>query len=268
MLHNPPSPVSAFHNNNYYLQPSFYPKQTHHLSNLNSYPIQQVFLHDVLPKVSIQIPSSSELEIPPSQRELHSNNFNNTSFNNVNNNNNQIHSLHFHPLLPASRPQPEFKKELVMFIPENENYSIIYPNWWKKLEPFEGQVLFISPRINAFQFCENISVIPEDLSFSPHLQDLNAYTFHTLSNLYLEPGSTILHSGNTQLAGYLAHEVIYSGISNGSPIFFKQTWIIVNCKAYILTFTCEASKFSQCLPLAQQLMNSFRIIPPSFKENL
>ena len=70
--------------------------------------------------------------------------------------------------------QPD-KRELLMFVSDQESFCICYPNWWARTEPTPGSILFISPRSSQFQFCENISCIVEDL-YGGKPTDLRDYT--------------------------------------------------------------------------------------------
>lgn len=170
----------------------------------------------------------------------------------------------------ANNSRAESKREILVFVNEQQGYSFCHPNWWAKTEPLPGQILFVSPRANPTQFCENISVVVEDLGNKEY--DLQEYTRITIRELTKEPQCKIFHSAGisdsacslictaTNLSGLRAHEVIYTGTHEGVNIFFKQIWTIVNSKAYVVTFTCEASKFQTCLPFTQVIMNSFRLL--------
>jgi len=164
---------------------------------------------------------------------------------------------------PHSPPMShhESPRELLMFVSDRENYSIVYPNWWTMMEPGFGQILFISPRKESHEFCENISVVVEDLSQTSFT--LPDYTSNILRDI-ATGGNKILHSAMCLLAGQRAHEIIYSDMhTDNTQLYFRQVWIIseVTRKAYIVTFTCPAGKFQSSIPFVEQLMSSFRILP-------
>lgn len=86
----------------------------------------------------------------------------------------------------------ESKREILVFVNEQQGYSFCHPNWWAKTEPLPGQILFVSPRVNSTQFCENISVVVEDLGNKEY--DLQEYTRITIRELTREPQCKIFHS--------------------------------------------------------------------------
>jgi len=157
------------------------------------------------------------------------------------------------------------KKELTMFVSESERFSVVYPNWWSKVEPCKGQIMFISPRDSPSQFCENISVIVEDLATSP--MDLRDYTQSIMRQLTSDSAIVIASSTTEYLSGLKGQEVVFTETRNGNPIKFKQMWTIYNRKCFIVTFTCSANKFEASLPLVNQLMHSLRILPSKALSN-
>lgn len=93
---------------------------------------------------------------------------------------------------PKSSSLQDGKREIIVFVQQQQGYSICYPNWWSQTEPFTGQILFVSPRTNPTQFCENISVVVEDLESKPF--DLQEYTKITMKELTKEPYCKVFHS--------------------------------------------------------------------------
>mmetsp|Transcript_21628 Transcript_21628/g.30245 ORF Transcript_21628/g.30245 Transcript_21628/m.30245 type:complete len:304 (-) Transcript_21628:56-967(-) len=164
----------------------------------------------------------------------------------------------FPPL--AGSPPAVTERDITMYVSESESYSICHPNWWSVSEPQPGSVLFVSPRTRSNEFCENISVVIEDLSQQPELQDLTDYTQQALKQLNIDAQYQVLHSAASTLCAMRAHEIIYTGNHNGLNLVFKQIWFIHNAKAYIVTFTCEATRFQSTFQFAQNLLCSFRLL--------
>ena len=79
----------------------------------------------------------------------------------------------------------------------------------------------------------------------------------TIQDLTKEPSCKIFHSAATTLCGLRAHEVVYTGTHNHTSLIFKQVWVIVHRKAYIVTLTCDAVKYQTLLPFAQLDLTHF-----------
>eukprot|EP01117_Protostelium_nocturnum_P013453 TRINITY_DN501_c0_g1_i10.p1 TRINITY_DN501_c0_g1~~TRINITY_DN501_c0_g1_i10.p1 ORF type:complete len:307 (-),score=108.58 TRINITY_DN501_c0_g1_i10:190-1110(-) len=163
----------------------------------------------------------------------------------------------------------EKKREIRMFVSKEEQYSICYPNWWSRAEPQPGQVLFVSPRSEPNEFCHNISVVVENLGEESMYNNFTLYTNVILQSLMDDPQIVVLESNSTLLSGIQAHQVSYSARHLNTTLIFRQIWLLHEGKSYIVTFTCEASKYTNTIVnMAQEIMATLRLLSvpliPSF----
>ncbi|PRP88130.1 hypothetical protein PROFUN_04221 [Planoprotostelium fungivorum] len=161
------------------------------------------------------------------------------------------------------------KKEIIMFVSQNEQYSICYPNWWAKVEPQPGQVLFVSPRSSPDEFCQNISVVVETIQENSAYNNFSNYTNSIIQSISDDPQIALLDSRPTTLSGIQSHQVVYSARHNNTALIFRQIWLLHKGKSYIVTFTCDANRTtSAVVNMAQEIMATLRLLScpiiPSF----
>ncbi len=139
------------------------------------------------------------------------------------------------------------------------NYSIHYPdNWELDQSGHMGMSFILLSPLSSDQdlFRENINLMIQDLS--GHNLDLDAYT--ALSEGQIK---TMFVHGNlieskrlkTETLDY--HKVMYTGKQGIYNLKFVQYYWVVDDTAYILTFTCEESTFSEYLENGEKILNSF-----------
>jgi len=74
---------------------------------------------------------------------------------------------------------------------------------------------------------------------------------------------SLIESNSSSLAGFPAHEIIYTATlpSSGVEIKFMQLLIIKDNKEFIITANAFPTDFSFYLPTLQEMINSFAFIP-------
>eukprot|EP01116_Phalansterium_solitarium_P001870 TRINITY_DN11702_c0_g1_i1.p3 TRINITY_DN11702_c0_g1~~TRINITY_DN11702_c0_g1_i1.p3 ORF type:complete len:252 (+),score=62.15 TRINITY_DN11702_c0_g1_i1:106-861(+) len=156
---------------------------------------------------------------------------------------------------------PATRDALVPHVQQDDAFTISAPKAWARMDLAPGQTLFISPRNEPNQFCENLSVVVESVVENQRLQD---YTSAAVFAIGKDVQNRILYSGEASLSGIRAHEVVYSSSHNGVPLVFRQVWLLFTLrgvtKAFVVTVTCESNKYQPMHQLTQQMVDSFRIM--------
>lgn len=145
------------------------------------------------------------------------------------------------------------------FTSQKYGFEMQYPKDWTKSEGEQGTVILVkSPKEDSLDtFTENINVVTEDLSAKDI--SLEAYMDAAVSNVekYIE-NVDISNQTKTKLGGKDAYVVIYTGISNGLDLKWRQTIAINNKSAYIVTFTALEDDYSKYEKTAQEITNTFK----------
>jgi PsbP-like protein/PsbP len=74
---------------------------------------------------------------------------------------------------------------------------------------------------------------------------------------------SLIESNSTNLAGFPAHEFVYTAIipSSGLEVKFMQILTIKDSKSFVITFGTLPTDFSTYLPTVQKMIDSFAFIP-------
>ncbi|MEY2924312.1 MAG: hypothetical protein RLZZ337_860 [Bacteroidota bacterium] len=142
-----------------------------------------------------------------------------------------------------------------------KNYSIQYPDNWELNQ--SGQlgtsfILFSELSSDTDRFKENVNLIIQDLA--GYNIDLNGYVEISESQI-----KTMITDGNIILSNRIKqnkteyHKIIYTGKQGIFNLKFEQLYWIQNDKAYVLTFTCEATEFNNFMAIGERILNSFEI---------
>jgi hypothetical protein len=70
---------------------------------------------------------------------------------------------------------------------------------------------------------------------------------------------TIYESKRIKNAGGEHQKLIYAADQGAFRLKFEQCYWIQNEKAYVLTLTCEESKFSRYKEIGEKIINTFRL---------
>lgn len=141
------------------------------------------------------------------------------------------------------------------------NYSIQYPPDWEldKSGKLGSTFFLFSPIENdADQFKENINLLIQDLRGS----DITLDKFVEISEGEVKAmgaKATLLESKRMKNTSLEFHKMLYSA-EQGQGMYrlqFEQYYWVIKERAYILTLTCEESKFSEYKERGEKILNSF-----------
>jgi len=156
--------------------------------------------------------------------------------------------------------QPQIIKDWKKF--DQSNYSIQYPPSWDL--NISGQMgtsfILFSPLENEDdKFMENINLLAQDLSGLNI--DLDKYTEISEGQIKtMVTNSSIQESRRMKINRSEYHKIIYSGEQGIYQLKFIQYYMVINDKAYVLTFTSEENKFEDYIEIAEKILNSFTFI--------
>ena len=146
------------------------------------------------------------------------------------------------------------------FLPiENDVYRITYPADWRADESGEYGTAFIiySPKdAEDDMFNENINLTIQDLTgYNLNFEAYVDISLEQIENMMMD--SELISSETTMAHGRQYHKVLYTSKQENFKLMFEQYFWVIGTNAYLLTFTCEASKFASYQELSEQVMNSF-----------
>lgn len=155
---------------------------------------------------------------------------------------------------------------------KNVDYQIqiSHPSAWKTLENYAGSIVavYAPPDSPHDQFAENLNIVFEDISSFPEIT-LEQYT--EKGKEVLEKMLTkfsLLKNESTTISNINARTLTFTATQGIYRLKFKQTSLIVNKRAYIITFSAEEKKFAKYENTGVSIINSFRIITPALYQSL
>lgn len=146
---------------------------------------------------------------------------------------------------------------------ENTEHAIRieYPEDWTKEEGLMGAVVFFSSPLESASddFQENLNIAVEDLSAMP--MTLGEYTELSIKQVeQLVTDYDTVESRTTTLANNPAYELVFTGRQGLYDLKWMVVWTLEGNKAYMITYTAEAGKYSDYLGSIRQMIGSFDII--------
>jgi hypothetical protein len=139
------------------------------------------------------------------------------------------------------------------------DYSIRYPSNWElnDSEQMGTSLILFSPiEHSKDQFKENVNLIIQDLSaYNLDLDDFVELTLEQVKTMI--SNSTLVESKRINKADSEYHKLVYLGEQGMLKLKFEQYCWVINEKAYILTLTCERSKFPVYKATGEKILNSF-----------
>jgi len=175
--------------------------------------------------------------------------------------------LLFSPYLSAQtvikqKADPEFAKSTLNWKKADEkDYSIQYPADWEfsKAGQMGTSFTVVSPmESNQDQFRENINLVIQSLGAQPI--DLNKYVEISENQVKtMITHSSIIESKRVKDGANEYHRMVFTGDQGVYHLRFVQQYRIVNGSAYVLTFTCEQSKFAKFKENGEEILNSFKL---------
>jgi len=166
---------------------------------------------------------------------------------------NSIGGKEFPVYMPKSSVNPDWKTYA------GTGYSIQYPPEWEMdLSGKMGASFFIfSPlESDTDQFRENINLFVQDLS----AQKMNLDQYANLSEMQIKKMVTnvdFIENKRIIRGTDTCNNLLYKGDQGIFHLEFEQQYRIYDNKAYILTFTAEASKFQKYKEIGENILNSF-----------
>ncbi|MEM8529078.1 MAG: leucine-rich repeat domain-containing protein [Bacteroidota bacterium] len=142
---------------------------------------------------------------------------------------------------------------------QSDLFTIQYPESWTPDDSGTmGAQLFLFAPLESEQdrFRENINVLIQDIA--TFNLDLSSYA--DLSKRQIETMATngeILESRRINLEDKEYHKMVYQADQGTLRLQFEQYYFIRNDKAFVVTLTCEADKFSTYQAVGEVILNSF-----------
>lgn len=171
----------------------------------------------------------------------------------------------------SDSPAPVISNTKDLIDHENSAFhlSIQYPRTWKKMERNTQQV---TQNINTTIF---IATSPDsDAGFTVSVQnlprlgmELEEYTRTSIESLEksVRLFKLLEHDeSSAAVSGYPAHKITYSGSLDTKDrdqvsVKVMQAWCILGNKVYLLSYAASPEKFEYSLPIAQRMLDSFRL---------
>lgn len=142
-----------------------------------------------------------------------------------------------------------------------EKYSIAYPTDWElnTSEQMNTSFILFSPLTSPEDvFRENVNLLIQDLS--TYSLDFDAYIALSVKQLpSLFPQGKIHESIKVATETLLYQKIIYSGLQGETLLKFMMYCWVIDKTAYVLTLSCEASKFDSYNETGEEILNSFNL---------
>ena len=142
---------------------------------------------------------------------------------------------------------------------DGANYSIQYPPEWELNQ--SGQmgttfILFSLLESSQDQFKDNVNLLIQDLS--GYNIDLDKYAEISEGQVKtMITNSTLIESKRIKNGSEEHHRMIYTGDQGVFHLKYEQYYWVNNDKAYVLTLTCEQTKFANYKEIGESILNSF-----------
>jgi hypothetical protein len=142
---------------------------------------------------------------------------------------------------------------------------ISYPSNWISDPTEDGS---ISLRAPSETFSDKYDINAGVSAYSNSLPSISN-TLQAVTEFKLKmpiPGSTIIQSQGTTMAGLPAHMIVkeisipWVDIGMGSKQLMLDVWTVKGDKWYGVLYTAPVDKFEQYYPIALQMINSFQIL--------
>jgi|JI8StandDraft_2_1071088.scaffolds.fasta_scaffold00778_17 serine/threonine-protein kinase len=140
------------------------------------------------------------------------------------------------------------------------NYQIQYPSEWTLELGKQNTEFFLMTALesNSDNFKENINLMIQDLKG----MNMNLDSYTGLSEGQIKDNlanGKIIESTRVKNKIRSYHKIIYQGDTNGYTLKWLQHYWVIQDKAYVLTFTAEASSYDQYIATVLKIFESFKI---------
>lgn len=144
---------------------------------------------------------------------------------------------------------------------EDDSFSIRYPTGFeigKSSVPNVSFILLSRSTSSKDQFRENVNLMVQDLrGMEMDLDQFTQVSENQVTTLLFK--GKIFESKRISTDSTEYHRLVYVGEQAELRLIFVQHYWIIDGKAYILTFTGEASEFKKYDAVSQVMMQSFQL---------
>jgi serine/threonine-protein kinase len=141
---------------------------------------------------------------------------------------------------------------------ENSSFGIkiLYPSDWKKIEDFRGSWFR--------NFNESVNMRMEIIPWNRSLDDLTSNQISLIEQQF--PRQELIESNATTIgANYTGHKIVFTFPEEprNLDVKFKEmkVWTINGSRGYIISYFTPTDPYDNYLPIAQKIIDSFRITP-------
>jgi hypothetical protein len=173
------------------------------------------------------------------------------------------------PLQQQPQPPPAQQQQWSTYQDPSGIFAISYPSNWIPTPGNDGGIMFRAPAETFSDKYVNAAVLVKSDTLPSLTNTLQAMTEYKLKSYSVStPDDKLIQSQGTSLAGLPAHMVIVQFLSVGNfldlwemaKLMALEEWTVKDDKSYSILYITPVEKFEQYLPIAQQMINSFRIL--------
>jgi hypothetical protein len=150
---------------------------------------------------------------------------------------------------------------------ENSDYKvkIQYPFDWIKseenLNPYNVVTFFSTEQISNLLSSSAVAQLYITVEYLPQNMTFDEYTNSYITNITKDiKDYRIIESAASNLAGNQAHKLVLYNYQSNQNVKSLIVWTIKGNNVYRISFIAEPGRYSDYLPIAQQMLNSFQII--------
>ena len=153
------------------------------------------------------------------------------------------------------------QKERSLYRDSDLGFQVNYPPTWSEEQRddfFAEGVVFFSPLENELDsFQERVNISIENLTEG---QSLAQYTQQSVGEIEQLSDPNVGKAREVVLDNRQGRLVVYNGEENGNSIRRMQVWSLANNRAYVITYTAKSESYGRYLPIANNIIESFKII--------
>ena len=164
------------------------------------------------------------------------------------------------PSARSSEPSAASTAGYLTYSDATYGFRIQYPPDWSEQAGTAGSVVaFLSqPQGPSDDFRDNVNVLVQDLPDpSTSLQQYTDLSIRQGPDVI--DGFKLLSSGPSVLASRSAERVTYLGRPGGRDLKFEAVWLVEKGRAYVVTYTATPDTFDSLEPMAEAIIESFRL---------
>ncbi len=142
-----------------------------------------------------------------------------------------------------------------------EKLSFQYPDKWEMQEGFMGTLVFVkSPQADSKDtFQENVNVMVQSLGGQKVTLAQFAEAAEQQITSMITEAEIVEPNSDTTLADNAAKKIVYTGQQGQYNLKWQQIYFIKGDKAYVVTYTAQATDYEKYLPEVENILKSFQI---------